>query len=98
VSEKELAEYYQNAKALIMPQEERFWYCFREAQSFGVPVIAYRKGGALDTVIPGKQDISSIIRQPILSRRSLNCLMSRSIKNIKPVIVSKMPEILKRSI
>jgi glycosyltransferase involved in cell wall biosynthesis len=54
VSEKELVGYYQNAKALIMPQEEDFGIVSVEAQSFGVPVIAYKKGGVLDTVIPGK--------------------------------------------
>ena len=54
VSEKELVNYYQNAKALIMPQEEDFGIVSIEAQSYGVPVIAYKKGGASDTVISGK--------------------------------------------
>ena len=54
VGEKELMKYYRGAKALIMPQEEDFGIVAVEAQSFGVPVIAYKKGGVLDTVIPGK--------------------------------------------
>jgi glycosyltransferase involved in cell wall biosynthesis len=54
VSDKELAGYYKYAKALIMPQEEDFGIVSVEAQIFGVPVIAYKKGGVLDTVIPGK--------------------------------------------
>lgn len=54
VSEKKLIEYYRGAKALIMPQEEDFGIVAVEAQVYGVPVIAYKKGGALDTVIPGK--------------------------------------------
>jgi glycosyltransferase involved in cell wall biosynthesis len=57
VSEKKLAEYYKNAEALIMPQEEDFGMVAVEAQSFGVPVIAFKKGGAADTVIPGKTGI-----------------------------------------
>ena len=57
VSEEKLAEYYQGAKALIMPQEEDFGIVSVEAQSFGVPVIAYKKGGAIDTVIPGKTGV-----------------------------------------
>ncbi len=57
VSEKELSDYYRGAKALIMPQEEDFGIVAIEAQSFGVPVIAYSKGGALDTVISGKTGI-----------------------------------------
>ena len=57
VSEKDLAGYYRGAKALIMPQEEDFGIVSLEAQSFGVPVIAYKKGGAIDTVIPGKTGV-----------------------------------------
>ena len=51
VTDDELVKYYRGAKALIMPQEEDFGIVSVEAQSFGVPVIAYKKGGALDTVI-----------------------------------------------
>jgi glycosyltransferase involved in cell wall biosynthesis len=57
VNEKKLREYYMGAKALIMPQEEDFGIVSVEAQSYGVPVIAYKKGGAIDTVIPGKTGI-----------------------------------------
>lgn len=57
VSEKKLEEYYKNAKALIMPQEEDFGIVAVEAQSHGVPVIAFKKGGAIDTVISGKTGI-----------------------------------------
>jgi glycosyltransferase involved in cell wall biosynthesis len=54
VSDKKLTTHYRNAKALIMPQEEDFGIVAIEAQSFGVPVIAFKKGGAIDTVIDGK--------------------------------------------
>ena len=54
VSENNLQKYYKNAKALIMPQEEDFGIVSVEAQSYGVPVIAFKKGGAKDTVINGK--------------------------------------------
>ncbi|MDP1710141.1 MAG: glycosyltransferase, partial [bacterium] len=57
VSDKRLAEYYKNAKALIMPQEEDFGIVSVEAQMHGVPVIAFKKGGAKDTVIDGKTGI-----------------------------------------
>ncbi len=52
--EKKLVDYYSNAKALIMPQEEDFGLVSVEAQSYGLPIISYKKGGAIDTVIPGK--------------------------------------------
>ena len=54
VNEEELIGYYKNAKALVMPQEEDFGIVAVEAQAAGVPVIAYKMGGAQDTVIDGK--------------------------------------------
>lgn len=54
VSDKKLIEYYQGAKALIVPQEEDFGIVAVEAQSLGVPVIAYGRGGSVDTVLDGK--------------------------------------------
>lgn len=67
VSDKKLASVYKNAKALIFPQEEDFGLVAVEAQSFGVPVVAYKKGGAIDTVTNktglffNKQSINSLI-------------------------------------
>ena len=54
VSEEELLSLYKKAKCFIMPQEEDFGIACVEAQAAGVPVIAYKKGGALDTVVEGK--------------------------------------------
>ncbi|OGK12186.1 hypothetical protein A3C98_04385 [Candidatus Roizmanbacteria bacterium RIFCSPHIGHO2_02_FULL_37_15] len=57
LSDQELGYLYNNAQALIMPQEEDFGYVSLEAQFFSCPVIAYRKGGALETVVEGKTGI-----------------------------------------
>lgn len=57
VDERKLNEYYSGAKALVMPQEEDFGIVAVEAQVHGVPVIAYKKGGAFDTVIEGKTGV-----------------------------------------
>ena len=54
---KKLAEYYQGAKALIFPQEEDFGIVALEAQAAGTPVVAFKAGGALDTIIEGKTGI-----------------------------------------
>jgi glycosyltransferase involved in cell wall biosynthesis len=56
-SNRKVAELYSHAKALVMPQEEDFGIVSVEAQSYGVPVIAYQKGGSCDTVINGKTGI-----------------------------------------
>jgi glycosyltransferase involved in cell wall biosynthesis len=57
VNETKLADLYLRAKALVMPQEEDFGIVAVEAQSYGVPVIAFKKGGVRDTVIDGKTGI-----------------------------------------
>jgi glycosyltransferase involved in cell wall biosynthesis len=46
----ELVSYLQRAKALIFAAEEDFGIIPLEAQAAGTPVIAYGKGGALETV------------------------------------------------
>lgn len=56
-TDSELVDLYKNAIAFLMPQEEDFGITSLEAQSFGVPVIAYKKGGSLDTVIDGKTGV-----------------------------------------
>jgi glycosyltransferase involved in cell wall biosynthesis len=52
-----LKKYYCKAKALIFPAEEDFGIVPVEAQSCGTPVIAYGKGGALETVINNETGI-----------------------------------------
>jgi len=53
VSDQELRDAYAGAKALIFPTEEDFGIVPLEAQACGTPVIAFRKGGALETVQSG---------------------------------------------
>lgn len=45
-------DYYRRCEALIFPGEEDFGIVPLEAQACGTPVIAFGKGGALETVIP----------------------------------------------
>jgi glycosyltransferase involved in cell wall biosynthesis len=52
ISDAELAELYARCRALIYPQEEDFGIVAVEAQAAGRPVIAFGRGGALDTVRP----------------------------------------------
>ena len=48
-----VSQYYQNAAAFIFPTEDDFGIAPVEAMLAGVPVIAYRKGGAQETVQEG---------------------------------------------
>lgn len=63
-----LREYMQNAKAFIFAAEEDFGIIPVEAQACGTPVIAFGKGGALETVVDKKtglffweQSVDSIV-------------------------------------
>ncbi len=49
-----MPSYYSNAKAVVFPQEEDFGIVPVEAMASGIPVIAYRAGGALETVKNGE--------------------------------------------
>ncbi|HEY4643818.1 MAG TPA: glycosyltransferase [Bacteroidota bacterium] len=51
VSAPELPPYYENCRAFIFPGEEDFGITAVEAQACGKPVIAYARGGALETVM-----------------------------------------------
>lgn len=57
LSDHQLAYLYSIAEGLIMPQEEDFGYVAVEAQFFGCPVIAFKKGGVSETVIEGKTSV-----------------------------------------
>ncbi|MBI1863408.1 glycosyltransferase [Candidatus Microgenomates bacterium] len=57
ISDQKLVEYYEKARALIMPQEEEFGYTAIEAQYVGTPVISYRQSGVAETIIEGKTGI-----------------------------------------
>jgi glycosyltransferase involved in cell wall biosynthesis len=52
VPDHELAALYADCRALVYPQEEDFGISAVEAQAAGRPVIAFGRGGALDTVRP----------------------------------------------
>lgn len=54
LTDDEVIGYYRNCRAVIFPSEEDFGLVPLEAQACGRPVIAYKGGGALETVIDGK--------------------------------------------
>ena len=51
LTERELAGYYMHCKALLFPGLEDFGITPLEAQAYGKAVIAYGRGGVLDTII-----------------------------------------------
>jgi glycosyltransferase involved in cell wall biosynthesis len=69
VGDHEMANHFQSALGYIFPGVDDFGIVAVEAMAAGTPVIAYRKGGALDYVIDGKtglffdkQDVRSLVK------------------------------------
>ena len=50
--DEQIRSHYARCRALVFPGEEDFGIVPLEAQAMGCPVIAFGKGGALETVIP----------------------------------------------
>jgi glycosyltransferase involved in cell wall biosynthesis len=53
LSDTEVSAAYARCQALLFPGEEDFGIVPLEANAAGRPVIAFQRGGALDTVVPG---------------------------------------------
>jgi len=94
LTDEELAYFYSHALALIMPQEEDFGYVALEAQFFGTPVLAYKKGGATETIIEAKtglffeeqneESLNKIIDYFLLVKKKIKYQTQiKSLKNLK---------------
>ena len=58
VQDEQLPDLYAHAKAFIFPQEEEFGITAIEAQSAGIPVVAFSGGSAKEIIIP---DVTGIL-------------------------------------
>lgn len=87
LTDESLSCYYENSLGFVMLQEEDFGLSAVEAQLHGVPVLAYAKGGALDTVIDGKTGIlfnkqtEAEVKSAILKFRKMNFRREDCIEN-----------------
>jgi len=81
LTDEELLGYYQNCQAVIFPPEEDLGLVPLEAQACGRPVIAYRGGGALETISEGK---TGLFFYPQTSQGLLKALKSFKTKKFKP--------------
>lgn len=57
LQDKELVDCYKNCRGFVFPQEEDFGIVALEAMASGRPVIAYRGGGALESIKEGETGI-----------------------------------------
>lgn len=73
-----LKKHMETCRAFLHPQIEDFGITAVEAQAAGAPVIAYRKGGALETVIEGKTGLFFDNQSDASIREAINHLNGRS--------------------
>ncbi|RLC37861.1 glycosyltransferase family 4 protein [candidate division Kazan bacterium] len=80
VNDAEKIKYLQNCRALIFPGEEDFGIVPVEAMAAGKPVIAFRKGGLLETVIEGKTGIFFDEQSVVSLKRTLRLFITQENK------------------
>jgi len=86
VSDLELKRLYQGAKALLFPSHEDFGIVPLEAQACGIPVIAFGRGGVLETVLEGK---TGFFFQEQTADSLCNAMVKMSDGNFSPVEIRK---------
>jgi glycosyltransferase involved in cell wall biosynthesis len=67
LGDEALSELYARARALLFAADEDFGLVPLEAQAYGRPVIAYGKGGSLETVIGARADGETLLQDPNLT-------------------------------
>ncbi len=87
-SDEKLKEYYARCKALVFPGEEDFGIVPLEAMASGKPVIAFAKGGALETVIR-----SGSLRTGVLFEQQTVESLASAVESFKNIQFS--PEMLR---
>lgn len=90
-SDEAVRQYYQNCVALVFPGEEDFGIAPVEAMSFGKPVLAYRNGGLMESVIEGVTGEFFNDPHPAVLADGARRLME-NIKNYSPIVIRKRAE------
>ncbi|NQV00967.1 MAG: glycosyltransferase [Parcubacteria group bacterium] len=90
-TDEKVRQYIQNCKAFVFPGEDDFGIAPVEAMGFGKPVVAYRKGGATETVLEGISgeffdDLSTESLADGVRRLLLN------FNNYSPLVIKKRAE------
>lgn len=83
VSDAELSEVYARARALVFPQDEDFGITPLESMAAGRPVIAYRSGGALETVVEGETGVFFDRQEPASLETAVRSLEEAEFKPLR---------------
>lgn len=89
LTDEELLGYYQGCQAAIFPQEEDFGLVPLEVQACGKPVIAYRGGGAQETVVEGK---TGLFFSPQTAKALIGVVRRFKVENFRPETCRKNAE------
>lgn len=87
--DEEVEHYMKRCQAFLFPGFEDFGITPLEANACGKPVIAYRKGGALDTVVPG---LNGLFFDEQTIESLAEALRSFDSANFDPVLIRKHAE------
>ena len=91
VSDENLVKYYQECKAFVMPQEEDFGLTPLEAMQFGKPVLALKKGGALEYILEGINGEFFEDAHPAVLADGIRRL-NENYRNYSPLVIKKTAE------
>ncbi len=91
-SPTELRAYYENCRALLFPGEEDFGITAVEAQACGKPVIAYARGGVLETVIGAGGRRTGVLFHEPKTESLLQALKEFRRAKFRPAVVRRNAE------
>ncbi len=104
LNREETVKYYKKAKAFVFPGLEDFGIAPVESQAYGTPVIAFGKGGALETVVKNqtgiffKEQTTNSLNQAILDFERLEFKKNDFQKNINRFTEEKFIQKLKKQV
>lgn len=78
LNDHDMVSHFQSVKAFIMPNMDDFGIVAVEALAAGTPVIAYKAGGALDYVVPGKTGLFFDTQEPAALVKALEAASNKS--------------------
>lgn len=87
VSDEDIDDLYAGCRALIFPGEEDFGIVPVEAMAHGKPVVAYAKGGALETVRERPEPATGILFAEQTAESLINALKGLSTRRFDPYAI-----------
>ncbi|MBI4428856.1 MAG: glycosyltransferase, partial [Ignavibacteriales bacterium] len=91
-SDENLKELYANCRAFVFPGEEDFGITPLEAMASGKPVIAFAKGGALETVVDKGNKQTGVFFHEQTAEALIEAVRNSEKKRFNPSVIRKHAE------